>query len=156
MNANDYFVDYGIFKGKYLLVCIGNELNGDDGVGPYVFELIKDYENVNAINTFTLPENFLDQIIEEEPDYIIMIDAADFGGKSGEIRILDIETLQKLHLSTHRMPIKIFTNELKNAGIGVYLVGIQVLQLGLGVQMSSEVEFACNEFAANVKINSVK
>ena len=42
-----------------LVMCIGNEMNGDDGIGPYIAENFPDVKDFKVVNCETVPENFV-------------------------------------------------------------------------------------------------
>ncbi|MDW8021221.1 MAG: hydrogenase maturation protease, partial [Nitrososphaerota archaeon] len=71
----------------------------------------------------------------------IFFDAADFGGKPGEIRILSPEEASGTVVSTHTIPLNAI---LEVAGIKApsYVVGIQAVKLGFGEEMSDPVKDA--------------
>ena len=72
-------MDYGIFRGRVTVVCVGNELNGDDAAGAMASRLIGKPDGMQVIFAHTAPENFLDEIMEYKPDRVVLVDAADFG-----------------------------------------------------------------------------
>ena len=83
-----------------LILGVGNECNGDDGIGPYVAENIS-IKNWTGINCGTVPENYYGKIIKYKPKKIIIIDAADMGLATGEIRIIPKSKIGRASFSTH-------------------------------------------------------
>jgi len=133
-------MDYGIFRGRLSIVCIGNELNGDDGAGRLVYVRLKRLRSAQVIYAHTAPENFLDEIIAFRPHSVVVIDAADYGGTPGEIRLLPVKAVQSAHFSTHRAPLKLFISQLGEHGLTVNIVGIQVMNTCLGEPLSGPVK----------------
>ncbi|MBU0762649.1 MAG: hydrogenase 3 maturation endopeptidase HyCI [Candidatus Altiarchaeota archaeon] len=134
--------------GKVCFVCVGNELSGDDGFGPYVHSLIEG--RVHAIDASTFPEAFVGVIIEKRPERVVLLDAAEFGAAPGELHIIDPSTIEQSHFSTHRAPLKHFINSLGKEGIPVVLLCVQAKKTGLGEEMSQEVKTAAEDIAKKI------
>ncbi len=143
-------MDYSMFSGRVFVVCVGNELSGDDGFGPAVYSLIKDVPGVRAVDASTFPEAFVGEIIDYKPDLVVLLDAADFGGASGELRTIDPATIEQSHFSTHRAPLKLFVKSLAKEGIPVVLLCVQAVQTGLGEPLSPEVRDAVAQLTSGV------
>lgn len=139
-----------------LVVGIGNRDRGDDGIGSLIAErLIKEgFENV--IDCERTPENYLSKIIEEKPKKIIFIDACDFDGEIGEIRIFKKEEWQnfkKFSLSTHTLPIPLFLSLIeKLTDSEIYLLGIQVKNTNFSQSLSEELNNLFEEIINKIKI----
>jgi len=77
-----------------LVVCVGNSLVGDDGVGPAVFE---------ALSSVTLPESVRSELLGvggislleqlEGESLLIVVDAVELGSPTGTIHVLDWDDL---------------------------------------------------------------
>ena len=98
---------------KIAILGIGNYLKSDDGFGVYVVESLvknysKNYENlslekeVNSVNNRLIlmncgvvPENFTDVIKKENPDKIIMVDAALMHQEPGTLRIVESDEISE-------------------------------------------------------------
>jgi hydrogenase 3 maturation protease len=74
-----------ILQGKTILIGIGNTLRNDDGAGAILAGRLNGRVPFAVIDAGITPENYLGKIIRENPDRIILVDAADFGGAPGEI-----------------------------------------------------------------------
>ena len=104
-------------------MCIGNTEGGDDAVGPYVAEKLKDIFTV--IDCGTVPENYTSVVKRENPDNLIIIDAVDMGLSPGEIRMVPKEKIGVMHISTHGIPIPILINYLEKYVKNIIFIGIQ-------------------------------
>jgi len=134
--------------GKVLILCLGNDLRSDDGAGTALARMLHGLLPVVIIDAGSAPENFLYPILRENPDTVAFIDAADFQGEPGEMRILDSTDLTGRSLGTHGASPGIFMELLKEGGVGdVFMVGIQPLRTRLGQDISSEVESAMDALA---------
>jgi len=129
------------FKGKVLILGIGNTLRGDDGVGSFLASKIKDKVPFLVFDSGTTPENYLGKIIREAPDTVIIIDAVDFGGAPGEFRILEANEVKTVNLfSTHNASISLSINYLKsNLQADIIVLIIQPKNINFTDKLSPEV-----------------
>ncbi len=92
-------------SGPLLVITVGNLLRSDDGVGPYIAEQAKRPKNgIIILDSGERPEDILWQAIEIRPQRVLIIDAADFAGGPGEVRIIPAESIPENPISTHRFP----------------------------------------------------
>ncbi|RKZ18594.1 hydrogenase 3 maturation endopeptidase HyCI [bacterium] len=113
-----------LLKGKTVVVGIGNPLREDDYIGCYIAENLKD--TVVSFNVEVNPEVFINDIVNENPDTIIIFDAADFGGRPGEVRLIEEGNIDRFTLSSHTIPISFFIHLLKmKTSADIYIIGIQ-------------------------------
>jgi len=127
-----------------VIVGIGNTLKGDDGAGPLVCQQLQ-HAGVCAelIDAGTVPENYIQPIIEKAPKNLLIIDAIDFGAPPGEIRIFKPEQLNSLVFSTHTLSPRLFVDMVcRDINVDAYFVGIQPAQTRLGQLVSTPVSRA--------------
>ncbi len=132
-------------EGRTLLVTLGNSLRGDDGVGPFIGESIKrKAEDFKVINAYTTPENIVSPVVDFKPDKLIVIDAANFGGLPGEVRVIPLDKISKYRaLSTHSFPLEIiFGIILEDTKASLSILGVQAKKMDYVEGLSSEVEKA--------------
>lgn len=131
-----------VFKGKTIILGIGNVMKGDDGVGPILISRLKGKTKAILLDCGELPENYTQPIIEARPDKIVIVDAADWNGPPGEIKLIDAEEINNISLSTHDSSLQIFINYLKKhlPGIDIIIIGIQTKRRGFLDSLSPEVE----------------
>ncbi len=129
-------------SGKTVYFTTGSMLRGDDGAGPFIAErLHTDRKDIVIINAGEKPESFLEEIIRENPTKSIFIDAADFHGEAGEVRMLQPHTLHDLFMSTHRFPLRILAQIIEeDTASDVCFIGIQIQQVHFGRPMDRRVE----------------
>ncbi len=138
-----------ILSGKVVIACIGNEMRGDDAVGPLLARLIEETDRVKVINCGETPENFLGKIANLKPEKVVIIDAAYFGGKPGEIRLVRKEQITGGGASTHDAILTIFSDYIEcQSGATVFFLAIQPETTRVGEAMSEAVENAAHELAA--------
>jgi hydrogenase 3 maturation protease len=135
-----------LLEGNVVILGVGNELRGDDGVGVYI---VRKLRKKNAINVGVAPENFIGKIKKMKPDRIVILDALDFGGKPGEVKVVDARRTRGLNISTHSLPLSFFCKLLGKTKI--YLVGVQPKKNEFGSSMSKEVKSRAFELLKCIK-----
>jgi len=131
---------------KTLIVGIGNLLKGDDAVGPLVCRQLTGKTCAELIDAGTVPENYIQPIIEEAPQNLLIIDAIDFGAPPGTVRVFKPEQLGSLVISTHTLSPRLFIDMVRrNIKVDVYFVGVQPAQTRLGQSLSDQVEQAVQQ-----------
>jgi len=115
---------------KTLVLGIGNVLKGDDGAGPLVCQKLTQAKvSAEVIDAGTVPENYIERIIRKRPDNLIIIDAVDFGGAPGEVRLFEAEQVTPGFFSTHILSPHLFLSLIRQrVTIDVFLIGIQASQ----------------------------
>ncbi|MEM3402440.1 MAG: hydrogenase maturation peptidase HycI [Candidatus Hadarchaeales archaeon] len=133
---------------KIVVVGVGNELRGDDGVGVAVANILKKKmgDRVTVLLGGMAPENITGKIKRLNPSHLIFIDAADFGGSPGDVIIADPHSITWKSISTHTLPLSMISEYLKKEmGVKVLLLGIQVEQSIFGSEMGPKVAKAVDK-----------
>jgi hydrogenase 3 maturation protease len=126
-----------IFRGKTVIVGIGNSLRGDDGFGSALIEQIQGKVGFICIDAGSAPEKFLGVIVKEEPDTILFVDAADLDLEPGQYRILEPADIVKCGLTTHDMSSRMLIEFLENqTKANILMLGVQPQHVLLGEAMS--------------------
>jgi len=131
---------------KVVVVGIGNKLKADDGFGPEVIKKLKKIEkdNVLLINAGDVPENLLEEIVNFNPDKIFIVDAMEFHGRDGEIKIFDADKIDLRSLSTHKNSL--FIDYLKKRlKCEIKLIGVKPKTTEFGKKMSTKIKGRINE-----------
>jgi len=128
-------------------ICgIGNRIRGDDGVGPEVIRALRPEiqdSNVLLLDCEINPENLLSRLQEFSPQKLIVVDAVDIGKRPGSIAIIDIHSVKKHTMSTHKLPLNMFIDYLQSRmKFKLVFIGIQPKQTALNSEMSREVREA--------------
>ena len=115
---------------KILILGIGENRMGDDGAGQLItFKLDSFNENPNIciINGSITPEERLDEIIEFQPELMIIIDVIDTHSPRGTIAIFEEnQMVNYLPISSHSMPLPVFVDRCRH-----YIPGIKMKLLGI-------------------------
>jgi len=127
-------------KAKRVVVAgIGNPIRMDDFVGVKIVQDLrgKVSEKVYLIECETVPESFMQQIIDFGPTHILLIDAAILGLKPGDARLIKPEQLMMFPaFSTHILPLRIFCDYLTKtteAKIALLLIEPEKADFGEGL-----------------------
>jgi hydrogenase 3 maturation protease len=111
---------------NFLVMCIGNRDGGDDAVGPYIADKLKERKaDFEVIDCGTVPENYTSVVKRFNPEVLVIIDAVEMSLDPGEIRIIPKEKIGVMHISTHGIPISVLINYLERHAKNIFLVGIQ-------------------------------
>lgn len=137
------------------VVCgIGNRVRGDDATGPMVIDKLKKTitnDDILLLDCEHFPENFMKRILDFHPDRMILIDTADFGGAPGDFQEIDIESIKKQALSTHKMPLTMFINYLKaRIDFETVFLGVQPKHTGFDKPVSEECKSAVEQVTTRI------
>jgi len=119
-----WFVNHG----KVVVAGIGNPIRSDDFVGVKIVQDLqgKVPKNVCLIECETVPESFMQEIVDLEPSHVLLIDAAILGLKPGETRLVFPEQVADFPaITTHVLPLRIFCEYITQstrAKIGLLLI----------------------------------
>lgn len=112
---------------KKALLCVGNELRGDDGVaialGRLAQEQLPQWEVFFGYDT---PEDEFGALREFAPEVIVVADAMS-GFKENTIEFLDLSDEHTYIYSTHNLPTPILISYLRNICTKTIFLGIHVL-----------------------------
>ena len=115
-----------LFEGKTVIVGVGNILRGDDGLGPYLVERLKDKLNIPCINAESSLDRYVGTIARERPDTVLLIDAVHLDEKPGSYEVMEGDEIIDTKTSTHDLTPKSATEQLQQRIDGkVYILGVQ-------------------------------
>lgn len=134
---------------RVVVAGIGNSIRMDDFVGVKIVQDLKGKvsKKVCLIECETMPESFIQQIIDFNPTHVLMIDAAVLGLEPADLRLIEPERLALFPaFSTHALPLRIFCEYLKEttkAKIALLLIEPKKADFGEG--LTPEVETSAQE-----------
>jgi len=141
-----------LFKGKVVIIGIGNTLRKDDGFGPALISRLKEKIKAICIDAGTTPENYTGKIVRENPDTILIVDALDLGRNPGEFEILEKDDIVKSGFSTHDISPNMFIEYLQDqTHADIYMLGLQPKSVSFGEGMSNSVKSALTEITDLIK-----
>ena len=135
-----------LFKKKTIIVGIGNTLKGDDAFGPLLVERLNGKIDAMCIDAGTAPENYAGKITKENPDSVILADAAHLELEAGEYDLLKKDDLVRCGFTTHDLSPVMFI-EFLEAGCScrIYMLAVQPEKVDFGQKVSQKVNNALNE-----------
>jgi hydrogenase maturation protease len=142
--------------GRVCLLGIGNRFWKDDGVGSYIAGSLKssqEFANQEfasqeffVIDAGYIPENHLETVARKKPDTILMVDATDFGGIPGQVKLLYPDKVAYSGLSTHAGSLRMLAEYLHaRTQASIALVAIQPADSSAGEGLSPVVSKTLNE-----------
>ncbi len=135
-----------ILKGKVVLVGVGNTLRGDDGFGPALVARLSGKSEAVCIDAGTVPENYLGEIVRQNPDTVLLVDATHLGLNPGDYAILRKDEIAESGFTTHDMSPNFFIEHLeKETGAAIYVLALQPAHVSFGAEMSAGVQETLEE-----------
>ncbi|MEM2272909.1 MAG: hydrogenase maturation peptidase HycI [Candidatus Bathyarchaeia archaeon] len=135
---------------RLVILGVGNPLRGDDSLGLEILKRMKSRfpKNVRIICGGVAPENFISKIKRFKPSHVLIIDAALFGGKPGEAKLIPPEQISDVSVSTHTMPLHLLAWLIqRETNAKIALLGIEPKNLSLGEGISQEIREAIDWYA---------
>ncbi|MHA1340027.1 MAG: hydrogenase maturation protease [Promethearchaeota archaeon] len=130
---------------RILVLGIGDNKLSDDGFGPYIvshFYINLKQKNLACLETNSHKIKFMNgkthysermnEVLEFNPDLILILDTCDSGDPAGTVIFVDeSKFINVVPISTHVIPIHIFIGQLKNKipGLKTYLLGVNPFSL---------------------------
>ncbi len=129
-----------VLQGRVCVLGVGNRDRRDDGAGSVIAEHLAGCTAARVIDAGSVPENHLEQIARLQPDSVLILDACDFGGLPGDVRILDPMDLKYSGLSTHSLSLQMAAGFLKaRTQARQALLAIQPADIGSGPGLSAPI-----------------
>jgi hydrogenase 3 maturation protease len=136
-------------RGKVVVAGIGNPIRMDDFVGVKIVQDLqgKVPKNVSLIECETVPESFMDEIVQLKPSHVLLIDAAVMELKPGEVRLFDAEKVTSFPaISTHMLPLRVFCEYITQlAGAKIALLLIEPGNTAFGEGLTPQVQEAAEK-----------
>jgi hydrogenase 3 maturation protease len=138
---------------RIVVAGIGNPIRTDDFVGVKIVQDLKGKvsKNVCLIECETVPESFMQEIVDLKPSHVLLIDAAILGLKPGETRLVFPEQVTDFPaITTHMLPLRIFCGyitKMTESKIALLLIEPEKTEFGEG--LTPEVQKAA------MKINKI-
>ena len=133
-----------------LFLCIGNDMRGDDAIGPIMAEnlkkIFKNRSDIIVINAETVPENYTGLIRKENPSIIIFIDAVEMKSSPGHIKLVQSDKIADYSISSHAMRLSFMIKYLESfTDAKILLIGIQPKNMEMSNPISKEVQESLEE-----------
>ena len=131
---------------KIVIAGIGNPIRKDDAIGVKIIQELRNKvpSRVILYECETIPESFIQPIVEVNPSHVLLIDAAYMKTKPGKFRLVNPEKILNYSpITSHTLPLRIFCELLKKltkSKIGLLL--IEPKDTEFGEEISLEVQEA--------------
>jgi len=114
---------------KIVFMGIGEEKLSDDGVGPYIISEFLNNSNRKYlfINAGIDPMSRIDDILEFQPSYLVLLDTCTLKKPPGTVAIIEREKInESVPISSHTIPVHIFIDLLleQMPDLNVFMIGI--------------------------------
>jgi len=134
---------------RVVIAGIGNPIRMDDFVGVKIVQDLrgKVSEKVYLIECETVPESFIQQIMDFNPTHVLLLDAAILGLKPGDSKLVKPEKLTNFPaFSTHMLPLRIFCEYIaKTTKAKIALLLIEPKKVDFGEGLSLEIDATAQE-----------
>ena len=125
------------------IICVGNELRGDDGAGPVVARALLLARQWYVYDAGLAPESFLMKIATTKPDLVVVVDTLHFGAAAGAVELIAPESLSGGGPSTHGPAPTVFLQALRMLHrCRCVVLGIQPDSMEFGRGLSAPVSAA--------------
>ena len=129
-----------VLRGRTCILGIGNRMRGDDGAGSWVAEKVDPGELAEVFDGGVAPENYLEKIVRVKPGAVFLVDAVEFGGAPGDIRVFEPNHMAFSGLSSHALPLRMTAEYLAaRSSARIILIGIQPAALDAVERLSEPV-----------------
>ena len=138
-SVQDALEEWFTGAGKIVVAGIGNPIRRDDFVGVKIVQDLegKVSENVSLLECETVPESFMQEIVDLKPSHVLLVDAAILGLKPGETRLVFPEQVTDFPaITTHMLPLRIFceyVTKMAEAKIALLLIEPENTEFGEGL-----------------------
>jgi len=126
---------------RVVVAGIGNLIRRDDFVGVKIVQDLQDKvpERVHLFECETVPESFMQEIVDFKPSHVLLIDAAILGLKPSEARLVFPEQVTNFSaVATHVLPLRIFceyVTQMTGAKIALLLIEPEDIEFGEGLTL---------------------
>jgi hydrogenase 3 maturation protease len=133
---------------RVVILGIGNTLKGDDAAGPVLCARLSGKVRARVIEAGAVPENYIGPVLAASPEVLLIVDAVDFGGRPGQIRLYRSDEIPQFTFSTHALSLHLSLDLIRRErNVEICVLGIQAGRTGLGDSLSPAVRRAVEALA---------
>jgi hydrogenase maturation protease len=140
-----------LLTGRTCVVGVGNCDLGDDGVGVEIAERLAERGIPAVMVAGPDPERFMGRLTDGEWDHVLFVDAVGFGGEPGAVIVMDAADVggRFPQVSTHKISLGTLAGLVEREGAArVSLLGIQPQTLESGAGLSTAVRDSAEALVA--------
>lgn len=140
---------------KTVFLAVGNDCRADDAFGPLLLKELLPFATANFIlyDGGQMPESLTSSIKKQNPQILIIADAAAFGAQAGMLKIIDGADIINPALSTHNLPLSMMINFIKQdcPNLQVIFIAAQIECTDFGKEPCPQILSAVKQAAAAIK-----
>ncbi len=107
--------------------------------------------NIEVFLCGPTPENFVGPVVKSQPGLVLIVDACDFGGVSGEWKVFPLSQAPEGLPMTHAFSLRFVAERIaESVNVPVRLVAIQPEDLSFGVCTSAAVRKGAEKLAREI------
>jgi hydrogenase maturation protease len=135
---------------KIVFVGLGSETRKDDFAGILFIRYlsrIKPFNKSVLIEAGRNPENYLEKILNADPQAVVFADACEWGGTPGAIKWLNADEINSISISTHSYSIKMVEKFLSmQSSMEFFYLVIQADSTAPGEVISGNIKMSLQDF----------
>ena len=136
-------LEFHLLGKKVLVLGVGNRLRGDDGLGPVLIDRLAGRLSASLLDAGDVPEDYLGPIEDSGAEVLLVLDAVDFGGRPGDVALLDASQLSQAGFSTHAGSLNLLPQAIPvHKRPSMMILAVQPSATGLGSGLSALVMVA--------------
>ena len=142
-----------------VVIGVGSEMRGDDAFGILALRELAGSPGacapgIEILEGGTAPENLAERAARTSPRTVVLIDAADFEGEPGELRLVDPEELGwSLSGATHAPSLELLATYLKErCGARTIMLAAQPASTEFGTEISPPLRAAASRAAEALRV----
>jgi hydrogenase maturation protease HycI len=127
---------------RVAVVGVGNTMRRDDALGVEIVKRLrgKVSQRVSLVEAETMPENYIDPLLEFRPSHVLIIDSGLMGKRPGSARLQKPNENVKTPISTHTLQLEVFCVYLEKAiRAKILLLIIQPKDTSVGEGVTKEI-----------------
>jgi hydrogenase 3 maturation protease len=136
---------------KVVVAGVGNPFRKDDNVGVEIVQKLKTKvsNKVFLIEAETIPESYMQKIVDFKPTHVLLVDAGIINKPAGTATLAHPEQLmRKTSISTHTLPLRIFCDYItQTAHAKLALLIIQPMNVDFGEGLTPPLTETAEKFA---------
>ncbi|MCW4022494.1 MAG: hydrogenase 3 maturation endopeptidase HyCI [archaeon] len=136
---------------KVVVAGVGNPFRKDDNVGVKIVQELKTKvsNKVFLIEAETIPESYMQKIVDFKPTHVLLVDAGIINQPVGTAMLAHPEQLmRKTSISTHTLPLRIFCDYItQTAHAKLALLIIQPMNVDFGEALTPPLKEAAEKLA---------
>ena len=126
-----------------MILGIGNKMRGDDGAGSELAAQLAGRVSATVIDAEEVPENYLGPVIADNPEVLLILDAASMDAAPGSLAIIEMDNIAGSGLSTHSASLNLFLLVLQSEiQPDTFILGVQPQNITFGAPISQPVSVA--------------